>query len=318
MPILHCPGRDDPGTVRADQAHRLALEKALHAHHVEHRNALGDADDQRHAGVGGFHDRVGGERRRHVDDRGVGAGRRHRLRDRVEDRNALEVVPPLPGVTPATICVPYSWHARVWSCPVAPVMPCVTTRVFLLTSTLTADPRSDGAGSRHLTAKLRRVNCSARHRSLRGRAPWRARACGCGAARPPKGGALRGRASRAVGGLEPLPGAAHAVLEADARDGNRASCGCARSTPACGARRRAARRRGCAAASRPSNALEDADDVEQRVTLVARDVEHFAADAGRGQRQPIGLHDVVDVGEVARLLAVAVDLERLVAAAPRA
>src|SRR5882724_767680 len=42
-------------------------------------------------------------------------------------------VPPFPGVTPATICVPYSLHALVWNCPVAPVMPWVRTRVCLLT-----------------------------------------------------------------------------------------------------------------------------------------------------------------------------------------
>src|SRR5579884_1195418 len=45
-------------------------------------------------------------------------------------------VPPLPGTTPATIWVPYSLQARVWSCPVAPVIPWVTTRVFLLTRML--------------------------------------------------------------------------------------------------------------------------------------------------------------------------------------
>ena len=45
-------------------------------------------------------------------------------------------VPPLPGTTPPTICVPYSLHARVWSCPTAPVIPCVSTRVFLSTKIL--------------------------------------------------------------------------------------------------------------------------------------------------------------------------------------
>src|SRR6266568_4327226 len=42
-------------------------------------------------------------------------------------------VPPRPGVTPATICVPYSRQRRVWSWPVAPVMPWVRTRVALPT-----------------------------------------------------------------------------------------------------------------------------------------------------------------------------------------
>ena len=41
----------------------------------------------------------------------------------VEDGPALGVVPPLPGVTPPTILVPYSRHALVWKVPALPVMP---------------------------------------------------------------------------------------------------------------------------------------------------------------------------------------------------
>ena len=45
-------------------------------------------------------------------------------------------IPPLPGVTPATIFEPYSMHWRVWKEPVLPVMPLITTLVSLLTSML--------------------------------------------------------------------------------------------------------------------------------------------------------------------------------------
>ena len=38
--------RDDARAVGTDQARRAALEEALDAHHIEHRNALGDADDR--------------------------------------------------------------------------------------------------------------------------------------------------------------------------------------------------------------------------------------------------------------------------------
>src|SRR5215210_3808868 len=48
------------------------------------------------------------------------------------------VVPPLPGVTPPTTCVPYSTICFVWNVPSLPVMPCTTSRVFLSTSTLNA------------------------------------------------------------------------------------------------------------------------------------------------------------------------------------
>ena len=99
--------RDDAGAVGADQACDGACERALDPHHVEHRNALGDADHQRDLGGDGLEDRVRREGRRHVDHRGVGAGRIARLRHGVEHRTGRdEVSPPLPGVTPPTMRVP--------------------------------------------------------------------------------------------------------------------------------------------------------------------------------------------------------------------
>src|SRR5215471_3738299 len=57
-------------------------------------------------------------------------------------------LPPLPGVTPATICVPYSLHVRVWNWPVDPVMPWVTTLVLLLTRIDIARAPASGRGGR--------------------------------------------------------------------------------------------------------------------------------------------------------------------------
>src|SRR5436189_176072 len=68
---------------------RSALKARLHLEHVVHRDALGDAHDELDAGVGGFHDRVGRERRRHEDHRRVGARLGARLGDAVEHRNAF-------------------------------------------------------------------------------------------------------------------------------------------------------------------------------------------------------------------------------------
>src|SRR6185503_12368755 len=45
--------------------------------------------------------------------------------------------PALPGVTPATTCVPYALHCVAWNEPSLPVIPCTTTRVLLLTRMLT-------------------------------------------------------------------------------------------------------------------------------------------------------------------------------------
>ena len=74
--------------------------------HVVHRDVLGDADDGCDPGVDGLVDRVGGEPRRDEDQRRVGAGRRDRVGDRVEDGDPLDVLAALPGVTPATTFVP--------------------------------------------------------------------------------------------------------------------------------------------------------------------------------------------------------------------
>src|SRR5262249_55740837 len=51
------------------------------------------------------------------------------------------VVPPLPGVTPPTICVPYSAQAFAWNVPSRPVRPCTITRVDLSTRMLICLPR---------------------------------------------------------------------------------------------------------------------------------------------------------------------------------
>src|SRR6266404_3328982 len=82
---------DHARAVRTDEARLLAFQVARDAYHIERRHAFGDADRERQLGVGGFHDRVGGERRRHEDARDRRAGRAHRLLDGVEDGNALEI-----------------------------------------------------------------------------------------------------------------------------------------------------------------------------------------------------------------------------------
>ena len=87
---LGLAGRDEARAVRPDQARRRpCLEERHRAHHVERRDAFRDADDERDAGVGGFHHRVGRERRRDEDHRRVGAGLLHRVAHRVEHRPAL-------------------------------------------------------------------------------------------------------------------------------------------------------------------------------------------------------------------------------------
>ena len=45
MPILHSPGVMMPGQFGPISRASGVLEHGLHLHHVEHRNAFGDADD---------------------------------------------------------------------------------------------------------------------------------------------------------------------------------------------------------------------------------------------------------------------------------
>ena len=124
--------RNDARTVRPDQPRAPVLQELPGAHHVERRNAFGDADDQFDLGVGGLHDGVGRERRRHEDHRGIRAGLVDRFLHGVEDRPALVRGAALAGVTPPTILVPYSAQALAWNVPSRPVRPCTITRVIFI------------------------------------------------------------------------------------------------------------------------------------------------------------------------------------------
>ena len=85
---------DGAGTVGAGQGHALffavAAHVALHPHHVLRRNTVGNTDAKTDAGVGRFHDGVGGKRRRYEHDTGLGVGCAHGILDGIEYR-PLEV-----------------------------------------------------------------------------------------------------------------------------------------------------------------------------------------------------------------------------------
>ena len=68
-------GRDDAGTVGAKQERPATLHPVARADHVALRNAFGDADHDIEIGVDRLVDGRWGERRRHVDDPDVCAGR---------------------------------------------------------------------------------------------------------------------------------------------------------------------------------------------------------------------------------------------------
>lgn len=81
--------RNDARAIGADQANAARLNIMKGFDHIQRRNAFGDADDQGDARVGGFHNRVGGERRRNVNDGHIRAGFFDGVGDRIEDRKAF-------------------------------------------------------------------------------------------------------------------------------------------------------------------------------------------------------------------------------------
>src|SRR5215469_5021688 len=83
-PNLAFSGRNHARTVRPNQARFASLQEGRRADHIASWDAFGNADNQRNAGLGRFHDCVGGERRRNKNHRRVGVSVFHRFSDRVE------------------------------------------------------------------------------------------------------------------------------------------------------------------------------------------------------------------------------------------
>ena len=93
-----CAGGDDAGAVRPDEGALSAEEGALDHDHVHHRDAFGDADDERDFGGGRFEDGVRGEGCGDEDDADVRAGGAHGLVDGGVDRDAVLLFASAPGV----------------------------------------------------------------------------------------------------------------------------------------------------------------------------------------------------------------------------
>ena len=97
IPTFAFPGESAPGQFGPDQPDPPPLDVRMDPQHLVDRHALGDADDRLHAGVDRLVHRVRGERRRHEDHGGVRAGLGCSGGDRVEDRDALDVLTALAG-----------------------------------------------------------------------------------------------------------------------------------------------------------------------------------------------------------------------------
>ena len=194
MPILHSPAVITPGQFGPIRRDFEPAERALHPHHVEHRDALGDADDQRDLGVDRLADRVGGDGRRHVDRRWRRAGLLARLGDGVEDRQAEVVRAALARRDAADHLRAVGDRLLGMEGAVLPVKPWQMTLVFLSTRmdmasyllasftalTIFCAASSRSSAGDHVEARARGgSSCPARHWCLRAAPP------AAPAARPP-------------------------------------------------------------------------------------------------------------------------------------
>ena len=128
---------DGAGAVGTGEHHAVLLlvapHVALDADHVLRGDAVRDADAISDAGIGGFHDRIGREWRRHEDDRGFRARLLDRALDGVEDRPA-EVAwcrPCRGSRRRRPWCRSRSFPAA-WNVPMRPVKPWTRTRRMLV------------------------------------------------------------------------------------------------------------------------------------------------------------------------------------------
>ncbi len=88
---------DQPRAVGADQSSLTAAYGGVHAHHIQRGHSFRNGGDDADAGVERFHDSIRRERCRDKDHRGVGAGGRDRLFDRLEHREPFDGFATLAG-----------------------------------------------------------------------------------------------------------------------------------------------------------------------------------------------------------------------------
>ena len=79
--------------VRPKQTNAAWPNVVVDLEHLVGRDALGDADDLRHARLGGLENRLGRKARRHDNERRIGTLLLDGIGHRIEDRNTLDVLP---------------------------------------------------------------------------------------------------------------------------------------------------------------------------------------------------------------------------------
>jgi hypothetical protein len=101
MPILHLPGEMMPGQFGPITRVLRTAQVLFRLDHVRYRDALGNTNDKRKAGIGCFHYCVRSKGRRHINDRGVRPVSRTASATVLNTATPSCTVPPLPGVNAA-------------------------------------------------------------------------------------------------------------------------------------------------------------------------------------------------------------------------
>ena len=136
-PDVRLARREHARAVRPDHRDPPRADVVVDAEHLVRREALGDADHGADAGVDGLVDGVGRKARGHEDQRRVRARLLDRVGDRVEDRDALDVLAALPGRDARDDLGAVVAVAQAVERPSLPVRPCTTSRVSWSTTIAT-------------------------------------------------------------------------------------------------------------------------------------------------------------------------------------
>src|ERR1700740_2802237 len=122
-PDLAFSRRNNSRAIWANQARARIFQCRSHAHHVQGRHALRDADHQSQTRVHCFQNRIRGKRRWHKNHRDVRLRSLHRFRHGIEHRHLQVFRPPRPRRHPGHHLRPIIQHLLRVKTPLAPRNP---------------------------------------------------------------------------------------------------------------------------------------------------------------------------------------------------
>ena len=86
---------DDARAIRTNKFGPVCAQRGFHVEHIQHRDSLGDADNDFDARIRRFQNRVRSKRCRHIDHRRAGSGHAGRVAHGIENRQSQMRLPAL-------------------------------------------------------------------------------------------------------------------------------------------------------------------------------------------------------------------------------